>query len=188
MKIARSNIVIAKLIVALICETTVFIIAKSTDWVKYIPAAIVLLVNICTLIIIHIKKKEYNNVFLQLTYIPSDILFIIGFIFEIPTICLYTILFENYYVLTIHLLISIALYLPIYQGRRSFKHKIKNNMKMQFEYGVLAEDIPHSPLSKGAFVKIQRKNGETYIVKDYDNNEYEIDKHLIENIHKVNLE
>ena len=59
---------------------------------------------------------------------------------------------------------------------------------MKFEYGILNQDIENSPLVKGSFVKIYKRLTNKIIIKDYDNNEYEIDPGMLSDITKVNLE
>ena len=191
MKISREANVVTKLIVGICCFVVTVFVKKNINWYTLSLGAIFLLVNIITLIIIKIKKNQYNNLFLQFSYNPSNNLFIYGSNFEIPSILLFYCLQCTKYTIcigTIHFLTVLLCYLYIYQGRTSQKTKIRNNIKMKFEYGILNQDIENSPLVKGSFVKIYKRLTNKIIIKDYDNNEYEIDPGMLSDITKVNLE
>ncbi|ORD94616.1 hypothetical protein ECANGB1_384 [Enterospora canceri] len=187
MKLSRESNADAKLFIALLSGTVAILWKRDKKWLKYLPYAVVLLTDLIGVLYIKIKKREYRNLFLQYRYNPCDLLFLITFVIEVPAIVVFYALIQAWPLLAAHLVAVLLLYVHIYQGRKAQRTKIRNNVRMHFEYGILKEDIPHSPLFKGSFVKIHKRQGDMLVVKDYDNNSYEIEVTLVTNITKVNL-
>lgn len=183
----RISVVYIKLFLGLLFFTLGACIYRRKEVDLYFVLAAPVIVNIGVIFYVHYRKKQFSNKFLQHTYNPSNILFVTSFVFELAGILGYLIGYKLYILGGVHVGLVTLCYFYIFINRKKNRMNIRSNFRMKFEYGILNENIPHSPLHKGAFVKIQKKLPNSYIVRDYENNEYEIEKELLGNIQKISM-
>ncbi|KAL6120389.1 hypothetical protein NUSPORA_02887 [Nucleospora cyclopteri] len=185
--ISRLKNIYSKLAINLLFFVLTAFYTRCKDIKMYIPAVVFVLINVFVIIYIFSCRASYEEFFLQLTYNPSNVLIWIMFVVEIGAIVLFYYLLNCYILGLPHLFLILLIYIYIYQNRFKQKTVIKRNMKMRFEYGVLNETIENSPLYKGSFVKISRRTADKVVVKDYNNNEYEIESGMIGQINVIDL-
>ncbi len=101
--------------------------------------------------------------------------FIVKAVSEGIFLFIFYILTSKYLIGTVHLALLLGSYAYVIYISRKQSRTIQNTIKSVFKIGMLIENIEGTNLVSGMYVNLHKKLGKTYIIRDENNIEYEIE-------------